>query len=262
MKKVLLLFIVFILGIFFSGCVTNTVKEQVSPTATISPQTSPTVSPVNARDGPPDLYIPSEQTLGGMIVNRNSETYEEVYSQTLIAYGGTPLAKYTWDRASGSSYPPGTTVDAQTGIFHSSGGKLLPGTHKFDMTVSDGSKTATGTFTFVVKTYEEFGPGMVFEQPAVSVVPLPDAKTGFGYGASLWAEGDGKLPWSWYLATGELPPGMVIDKVSGIVRGTPHESAAGNTYNFTITVKDNKGNEALIIGPGLKPPNYTISIPR
>lgn len=48
MKKVLL-FIVLILGIFFSGCVTNTVKEQVSPTATISPQTSPTVSPVSTQ---------------------------------------------------------------------------------------------------------------------------------------------------------------------------------------------------------------------
>lgn len=36
MKKELL-FIVLILGIFFSGCVSNTAKEQVSPTATISP---------------------------------------------------------------------------------------------------------------------------------------------------------------------------------------------------------------------------------
>lgn len=36
MKKVLL-FIVLMSGIFFSGCVSNTVKEQVSPTATISP---------------------------------------------------------------------------------------------------------------------------------------------------------------------------------------------------------------------------------
>ncbi|MDF1556639.1 MAG: hypothetical protein P1P80_00440 [ANME-2 cluster archaeon] len=77
--------------------------------------------------GFPDFYIPPGQTLGGMIVNKSGETiYEEVYSETLLAYGGTPLSEYTWTRASGFAFPPGTTVDAQTGIFHSSGGKLLP----------------------------------------------------------------------------------------------------------------------------------------
>lgn len=39
MKKTLL-FIVLMFGIFFSGCVSNTVKEQVQPTATVSPQAS------------------------------------------------------------------------------------------------------------------------------------------------------------------------------------------------------------------------------
>jgi len=178
----------------------------------------------------------------------------------LIAYGGAPLSGYTWTVAVFSTLPAGTTVDQETGIFHSSGGVLVSGTHKFDMTISDGSSTATGTFTFVVKTYEGFGPSAVFHQPAVSSIPLPDAYTGYGYGASLWALGEGELPWSWYLANGELPPGMVIDQSRGVVRGTPHSSAAGNTYSFTITVKDKTGKEALILGSG--PPTYTISVPR
>jgi TolA-binding protein len=48
MKNALLV-IVLILGIFFSGCVSNTVKEQVSPTATLSPQISSTESPTSTQ---------------------------------------------------------------------------------------------------------------------------------------------------------------------------------------------------------------------
>jgi hypothetical protein len=209
--------------------------------------------------GTPDLYIPVGQSLTGAIQVRGSDTYYSVDSQTLLAYGGAPLGGYTWTVASLSALPPGTHVDPLTGIFHSSGGILLPGTHTFDMTVSDGSTTATGTFTFVVNT-GEIVPIAVFQQPAVSSIPLPDANTGYGYGASLWVIG-GEPPYSWYLATGELPPGMVIDQASGVVRGTPFSSAAGNTYSFTITVRDKTGEEASIVGPGLQPPTYTISVP-
>ena len=211
--------------------------------------------------GTPDLYIPVGQSLTGAIQVRGSDTYYSVDSETLRAYGGAPLSGYTWTVASLSALPPGTAVDPLTGIFHSSGGKLVSGTYTFDMTVSDGSRTATGTFTFVVNT-GEIVPVAVFQQPAVSFIPLPDANTGYGYGASLWALGNDTLPWSWYLATGELPPGLVIDQAKGVVRGTPHSSAAGNTYSFTITVKDKTGEEALIVGPGLQPPTYTISVPR
>jgi len=216
---------------------------------------------VKTGGGTPDLVVPG-QTLRGMIINHPSGTIYDVTTETLLAYGGAPLSGYTWTVASLSALPAGTTVDALTGIFHSSGGTLVPGTHTFDMTVSDGSRMATGTFTFVVKTYEGFGPSAVFQQPAVLSIPLPDANTGFGYGASLWALGDGELPWSWYLATGELPSGMVIDQARGVVRGTPFSDAAGNTYSFTITVKDKTGKEALIVGPGLQPPTYTFSVPK
>lgn len=54
MKKVLL-FIVLIFGIFLSGCVTNTVKEQVSPTATISPRTSQSLELVFKDTGMPEV---------------------------------------------------------------------------------------------------------------------------------------------------------------------------------------------------------------
>ncbi len=208
--------------------------------------------------GSPALYIPPNQTLMGMIINTSKGIIYDVTNETLLAYGGAPLSGYTWSLAGISTFPMGTTVNALTGIFHWNGGRLIAGSHKFKMTVSDGSITATGTFTFVVKTYDGFGPSAVFQQPAVQTIKLSDAKAGFGYGGSLWAFGDGTLPWHWYLASGKLPPGLVIDMTRGIVRGTPMLNAVGNTYSFTIMVKDNNGKVALI--NGLQPPTYTISV--
>lgn len=72
------------------------------------------------------------------------------------------------------------------GIFKSNGGNLVAGTHQFKMTVSDGTKTATGNFNFIVHEYQGFGPLVVFQQPlGVFEINLPDANTGYGYGASL-----------------------------------------------------------------------------
>ncbi len=221
----------------------------------VSPPTTPSLKSSS-------LYIPEGQTLSGIIQVIGSTTNYFVETATLLAYGGAPLAGYTWSVASLSALPAGTTVDPLTGIFHGSGGILLPGTHTFKMVVSDGSTTATGSFSFVVKTGDEFVGITVFSQPAVSTIALPDANTGVGYGASLRAFGRGDLKWSWYLGTGELPPGLEIDRSRGIVWGTPFSSAAGNTYGFTITVKDKNGTEAAIGGFRDNPPTYTISVPK
>jgi hypothetical protein len=206
-----------------------------------------------------DLYIPEGQYLTGAINIRGDEISYSVDTQILRAYGGSPLSGYTWSVDSLSILPPGTAVDPLTGMFHHSGGMLVAGTYTFRMKVSDGSKTATGAFSFVVNSGEIVGVEE-FEQPAISVIQLPDAVTGKGYGATLWASGNGVLPWSWHLNSGELPEGLVIDPAKGIVRGTPFPSAAGKTYSFTISVKDKTGKEALT--PAGILPTYTIYVPR
>lgn len=218
-----------------------------------------------------ELYIPDlngdeegVQTLRGQIIYTKDGPVYRVWPESLIAYGGQPLSGYTWTVATGSVMPAGTIVDALTGVFHSSGGQILPGRHKFDMTVSDGSTTATATYVFVVDTYDMTASGSIpmpvpvpeFQQPQVPYIYLPDAITGHGYGASLWAYGVSELPWSWYLDSGELPPGLVVDQVTGVVRGTPFSSAAGKTYQFTVKVVDRNGNVAI---PG---PTYVINVPR
>ncbi len=125
-----------------------------------------------------------------MIINTSKGIIYDVTNKTLLAYGGAPLSGYAWSLAGEPTFPAGTTVNALTGIFNSNGGMIIAGTHKFKMTVSDGSITSTGTFTFVVKTYNGCGPIAVFQQPAVLSIKLPDATVGQGYGSSLWALGD------------------------------------------------------------------------
>jgi hypothetical protein len=205
-----------------------------------------------------DFVVPG-QTVTGMIVHTNNGgTLYYVNNETLIARGGSPLSGYTWSVDNLSAMPAGTIVSPLTGIFQSNGGSLVAGTHQFTMKVSDGTKTATGTFTFIVNEYQGFGPLAIFQQPmGVFNIYLPDATSGSGYGASLWALGDGDLPWSWYLDSGELPPGLVIDQANGVVRGTPNSSAAGKSYTFTVTVKAGDGDTAY--NDGL---SYHIDVPK
>lgn len=198
-------------------------------------------------------------------------------AKTLFADGGSVASGYTWTISSGSTYPPGITVDALTGIVHrTSATSIMPaGTYRFNMTVSDGSSTARGDLTLIVtqgtsaldpvlQIPSNPCPYAIFAQSAADVIPLVEGKTGRSYASSLYAlagadpdlqQGSANVNLTWRLATGQLPPGLVIDQARGVVRGTP--STAG-TYNFTIAVTNSRGQTALT--PSGKAPTYRIVI--
>jgi Putative Ig domain len=210
----------------------------------------------------PDLTIPfPDEVQDGTIYHTdgNGHMIPPVYAVnpvTLLAWGGTPFSGYTWTRSTGSAFPAGTTVDPLTGIFHGDGSPLIAGgPYFFDMTVSDGSTTAHATFSFTVRDDYTNPPAVViFEQLNLCCFPLPDARAGLGYGASLYADGGTPPYQSWSLAGGALPPGMSIDMDHGVVRGTPASSAAGNTYSFQVNVLDNTHT------PAHNPFNLTYTI--
>ena len=202
------------------------------------------------------IYFPASQPgLYGQ-VNAACTGGGNVTTQTLLAWGGAPLSGYSWTLANGSTYPPGTTVDPLTGIFHATGGGLVAGNYYFTMQASDGSHYAAATFNCVINTDTSGVCGVVpFEQSNASNIQLPDAKTGRGYGACLYSDGNGALPYTWSVASGQLPPGLVLDQARGVVRGTPFSSDAGNAYTFSVSIHDTNGQSALAGA------SYTIGVP-
>lgn len=256
-------------GCIGTGTCTVTMSAATTVTANFNVTTPP---PPPIVGGGPKLSIPTGQGQDGCLDTFNGST-SNVTATTLVAWGGAPVSGYTWTLSSGSTFPAGTTVESLTGIFKGTGSAPIAGTHTFNMTVSDGSTTATGTFTFTVNTASSAPSGGIpgigcgsalFQQGDVDIT-LPNAKAGAGYGAGLFVTlgniaGDsaaGKPPLTWSLGTGNLPVGLVIDQSRGVVRGTPALTTVGQTFSFTITVKGSTGKIALCRGIC---PTYKITV--
>jgi hypothetical protein len=89
-----------------------------------------------------------------------------------------------------------------------------------------------------------FTPTAAGNNPAASLNisgTLPSATVGTNYSASLSVTG-GTGPYTFNVASGQLPNGIALAKDSGSVSGTP--SSAG-TFNFVVSALDAKGNSSL-----------------
>jgi hypothetical protein len=73
---------------------------------------------------------------------------------------------------------------------------------------------------------------------------LPQGNVGVPYGQAIVAIG-GETPytWSW---TGNKPPGLDLDRFTGLISGTPTQ-AQSPPYFFTVSVKDKRGNANSIM---------------
>jgi hypothetical protein len=188
---------------------------QVKDSAT-SPQTTTQSETIAVAAPPPTPLSITVSTLPGA-------TMGKAYSATLTASGGTP--PYTWSVASGQ-LPTGLTLSTSGTI---SGTPSAAGSFAFVAQVKDSAtspQTATQSETIAVAAPP---PTPI----SITVSTLPDATVGTAYTATLTATG-GTPPYTWTLASGQLPPGLALS-TSGNISGTP--SAAG-TFIFSPQVKD------------------------
>ncbi len=156
------------------------------------------------------------------------------YSYTLQASGGAE--PYTWTISSGS-LPAGLALDSHSGVI--SGKPATPGLRTFSVSVSDAAgQDAAATFTLNVAS----------TLAITSTSPLPGAAAGTDYSYSFAALG-GAQPYSWSITDGQAPAGLVLNRTTGVLSGTP---AQAGTYSFTIKVTDSANSTAS--------GNFTLSV--
>ena len=163
------------------------------------------------------------------------------YTQSLIATGGN--YPYTWSLASGA-LPPGLFLQSQGLVF---GTPTQLGSYAFVLQVTD-----SGSPPYVVTTSVTL---KVTPQP-LSILggPLSPAPVNVRYHSQIPASG-GTPPYSWSISSGQLPPGLALDPVTGNIDGTPTQVG---TFNFVAKGTDSgnppqtaNANDFIQIRPGL-----------
>jgi large repetitive protein len=200
---------------------TYTFKVQVAdsgnpPIKVLSPQYTISISP------PPPLSIVSSGALLGATLNTT-------YATSIVTSGG--VTPFTWSKTSGN-FPPGLTFNTTSGQL--TGTPTMAGVFQLTLQVIDSAippQTATTPASLSIT---------VSAPPPLQVTPsvLPGGTVATPYSTSVQATG-GVLPYTWSVASGQLPAGLDLNPVSGDVTGTPI-LASGGPVSFTLGVKDSQ----------------------
>jgi large repetitive protein len=149
------------------------------------------------------------------------------YVVRLNGEGGCgPALPYQY-RVLNGSLPPGLALD-RDGLLH--GTPASVGIWSFWVELSD-EDPPSATWCLPVRSEREF----------VVSVAAPPATVGLTYAVEVSANGVGALAWS--VASGTLPPGLVLNPDTGVVAGTP---AVTGTFAFKLSATDTRGVTAAV----------------
>jgi hypothetical protein len=175
-------------------------------------------------------------------------TIGRAYSETLTARRLVTLnpptgsaAPATWSVQSGA-LPPGLTLSGQ-GLL--TGTPTAEGSYHFAVKAQDGSTSDVQEYTLSVRqpltVTSQLGPALP-----------PRSEVGIRVAKAFTAAG-GSGTYTWALASGTLPPGVVLDPAQGTISGTPQAAGA---FAFEIKATDSEGRAttsaaALTVAPRL-----------
>ncbi|ASA22425.1 putative Ig domain-containing protein [Paenibacillus donghaensis] len=76
-----------------------------------------------------------------------------------------------------------------------------------------------------------------FLAPSITTSTIPNGTLGQSYTAQLAAKG-GVPFYDWTLESGSLPPGLSLNRFTGVISGTVASGLPQSTYNFTVKLRD------------------------
>jgi len=182
-------------------------------------------------------------TWGSVSVDTAAETnFQSDYNVVMSVFGlddnATILTLAQW-RALG--YDVNSIQAADTALFVNPGGAdyhlkagspaINKGTTLADVTDDKDNNSRPQGTAYDIGCYE-----YVIAPLVITTSSLPGGTTGVAYSQTLAATG-GITPYTWSLASGDLPTGLTLNTSSGVISGTP---TASGTSNFTVRVTDSQ----------------------
>jgi hypothetical protein len=163
--------------------------------------------------------------------NPPTGTVGVAYTTTLTTSGGTGTLTLSM---SGGALPAGLSFNPSTGVISGTPTNEGSSTATFSVTdKSDVPDTVTAQKTILIQT---------IATGALSISGAPPSGTvGTAYSSTLSASG-GTAPYTWAIASGSLPPGILLGVASGILSGTP---TTQGTYTFTAQAQDANGERGM-----------------
>jgi hypothetical protein len=182
-------------------------------------------------------------------------TVNTSYSAALQASGGTP--SYTWTVVSGT-LPAGLSLSNSGGTWSLAGTPTAAGTSNFTLQVADSSTPP--------QTQTQAYSASITAVLAIATTTLPQAYEDVAYSQLIQTNNGGKLPITWSISTGTLPPAFTLQSTasgSGLITGSYTSASEFGEYAFTVKATDSSSppetaTQQLMITAQGAPTNVTI----